>query len=1030
MRLGLLMLLSLLLVAAAAGWVLASQAGNQWLLRQVPGLEVEEFSGRLLGHWSATSLRWQDEQVGVVGLQQVQMQLNAACLLQLQLCVRSLQAQQLEIDLADGQLQTEVAGPVQLPAIRLPFAVSLQELQLGLVLLDGQLLVQQVQLQASVMQEQLRVQQLQLAYRQQLLQASGQLQMRDDWPLQMQVQLQLDSQLEQFAGEQQIQLQIDGSLHQLQLAASLQGLVGGSLQAEVAPLRQPLTASVQLDLRNRYGRLAGELQLQYDQAISWEMQLVAEDFNPQLLVAQLPGRIGGRMKLSGSWQDELQLVAGIDLAGELLGEQLHLQLQLQGRGEHWQLPALDLQLGASRLRGSVSLEQRLSGLLQLQVSELEELVPQAGGRLQADIRLSGSRQQPAVQLMLVGSELGYQDYQLGSLQAEFAGDLLKQQLSLQLDGQLQASASLQGELELERMNWQGTLDSLRLGGGEHEIWLAAPMQLDYLSGQLLLGEHCLLSAEQARLCATQRLQFLPLLDVAYQLHDFPLYVLQPWLPPELTLDGKVNGEIRLAQQAVGLQGLIRLDAGSGQLVYAAPERDYRLGWQQLLLQADLDEQQISTSLLLAGAETGQLQLQLQLDPVSADKTLSGSFQLQELYLHALQPMLPMLETLQGSLAGEGKISGRLLQPQIDGQLRLRNGAVAGGQLPSSLEDLWLDVQLGQDGAGLKGGWRSGEQGQASIEGQVSWRPQLSVDVALRASQLPVLVAPYADLLLDADVQLGYGERGLLLGGMISVPGGQIRVPELPVQAVRVSADARVAGREQSQHSLPLVLDLQIKAGQERLHFSGFGLTALVEGDMRMTDSFNGHGVLELKEGRYRAYGQRLQLRRARLVFSGPITQPYIDIEAVRVTGDVTAGLRLSGLASQPQTEIFSTPAMSQEQALSWLLLGRPLRGGGDDANMMGQAALALGVLGTTPIANRLADAFGIQEFQLDTEGSGLETSVVASGRVTDRLSVGYGVGVFQPGGIVILRYELTKRLYVEAASSLANSLDIFYRRSF
>ncbi|MFX4335948.1 translocation/assembly module TamB domain-containing protein, partial [Acinetobacter baumannii] len=91
-------------------------------------------------------------------------------------------------------------------------------------------------------------------------------------------------------------------------------------------------------------------------------------------------------------------------------------------------------------------------------------------------------------------------------------------------------------------------------------------------------------------------------------------------------------------------------------------------------------------------------------------------------------------------------------------------------------------------------------------------------------------------------------------------------------------------------------------------------------------------------------GQRLTIRRARLFFAGPIDQPYLDIEAIRRVDDVVAGLRLTGSAEQPTSAVFSEPAMSQEQALSYLVLGRPMSTG-EDSNMLGEAALALGLAG-------------------------------------------------------------------------------------
>ena len=83
-----------------------------------------------------------------------------------------------------------------------------------------------------------------------------------------------------------------------------------------------------------------------------------------------------------------------------------------------------------------------------------------------------------------------------------------------------------------------------------------------------------------------------------------------------------------------------------------------------------------------------------------------------------------------------------------------------------------------------------------------------------------------------------------------------------------------------------------------------------------------------------------------------------------------------------------------------------------------------------PAGNTKGPTVGIEDFQLESEGSGDQTSVVASGQITERLSLRYGVGIFEPGTTLGLRYKLTRRLYLDAASGLANSLDLFYRRSF
>ena len=87
-------------------------------------------------------------------------------------------------------------------------------------------------------------------------------------------------------------------------------------------------------------------------------------------------------------------------------------------------------------------------------------------------------------------------------------------------------------------------------------------------------------------------------------------------------------------------------------------------------------------------------------------------------------------------------------------------------------------------------------------------------------------------------------------------------------------------------------------------------------------------------------------------------------------------------------------------------------------------------MGSAELTGGIAKNLGIQDFQLDTQGSGNSTSVVASGNISEKLSLRYGVGVFEPASTIALRYLLSKKVYLEVASGVASSLDIFYKRDF
>jgi translocation and assembly module TamB len=228
-------------------------------------------------------------------------------------------------------------------------------------------------------------------------------------------------------------------------------------------------------------------------------------------------------------------------------------------------------------------------------------------------------------------------------------------------------------------------------------------------------------------------------------------------------------------------------------------------------------------------------------------------------------------------------------------------------------------------------------------------------------------------------------------------------------------------------------ELEVSFGEE-LKLDAFGVTGGLAGAMRVVQApespLAAFGELSIVDGEYRAYGQRLEIRRGLVMFNGPLDRPELDIEALRriERDQVSAGLRVTGSAREPSVTIFSEPAMSDADALSYMIRGRPLgaEGPGSDA-MLARAALALGIYGAQSTVGGVAGKLGVEEFEIEAVGEGDEAQVVVSGYVRPNLYVAYGVGVFQPLNTVTLRYYLTWQLYLEAVSSEESALDLMYR---
>jgi translocation and assembly module TamB len=834
---------------------------------------------------------------------------------------------------------------------------------------------------------------------------------------------------------------------------SLQSPFSGDLQQIFLP---------QLELVAGQGKASGHLNVQFADGVAWDTALDLSAIDPSFWVAELPGSLAGPLRSKGAFKNEqLKLNADLDLKGRLRGQPAVLQAKADGAGDKWNLSALQIRLGDNRIEGTGSLQQKLVGQLDMNLPRLGQLWPRLQGQVKGRLDLAGTLQAPQGQLALQGNQLAYEtnklqslnlaakldgaqratidlktsgiqagDTALGALTVNGQGDIKRQQVKLDLQGPLlKLALALDGTLD--KGNWRGRLASGDIQTGGQDWKLQQPARLERLAdGKINFGAHCWMSGP-ASLCGEDQ-RLMPDPRLRYHLKQFPLESLAQWLPKDFAWKGALNADVQLDIPASGPNGQVVIDASGGTLRVKEKNQWLDFPYQTLKLTSSLTPKKVDTSLNFRGGKLGELLARLSIDPLAKNKTVNGDFNLSGVDISVARPFVPMIEKLNGKLNGSGRISGGLLAPQVNGNVTLNEGEVSGPELPISLEKLNVQALIAGENVQLNGNWNSGPTGQGSIGGHIAWAEALNVDVSLQGSRLPITVEPYAKLEAAPDLKITLQGDRLAVSGKVLIPKGEITVRQLPPSTVKVSDDTVIVGAQTKEGKPPMAIamDINVEVGQEKLSFSGFGLTANLAGHVHIGDNLDTRGELNLNDGRYRAYGQRLTIRKARLLFAGPVDQPYLDIEAIRQTDDVIAGIRLSGSAEQPTTTVFSEPAMSQEQALSYLVLGRPLATDGEDNNMMAQAALALGLAGSSGTAGKLASDLGIKDFDLDTSGSGDKTAVVASGKITDKLSLRYGVGVFEPANTIALRYLLSKKVYLEAAGGVASSLDIFYKRDF
>ncbi|MDZ7810107.1 MAG: translocation/assembly module TamB domain-containing protein [Arhodomonas sp.] len=471
-----------------------------------------------------------------------------------------------------------------------------------------------------------------------------------------------------------------------------------------------------------------------------------------------------------------------------------------------------------------------------------------------------------------------------------------------------APLGLAGALDPQSLAWTGAVVDGEIQAPDGTWRLQGRPALEWRPGavEVRLASHCW-ERRQGQFCLTDPLTAGPggaAVDAA--LEGFPLRDLRPWMPEGVDWDATLSAETAVRWQGAGLPE-VTLSARStpGRITAAPADADESLTveYQALNLAAELDEAQATLSLGLKAEELGEVSASARLDPSVADPPLDGEISVEGLRLGLIRPFLPQLRDLQGVVSVDGRLAGSLRAPRFNGQVNLRQGLVALPDLPVPLEDIELTAEVAGASARIGGSFRSGE-GVARIGGSVSWEDTPTASVALQGQDLEMAYPPLVRLRLSPAMTLSYDGEAVSVNGRLTVPWARITVEELPAGATTVSRDVVIVnepapeeGAGGEEGGLQLSTNVYLVLGDD-VRFQGFGAQAGLTGRLQLrqigTDSAEAFGEVNLVDGSFRRFGQELTLRRGRFLFSGPLSEPRIHMEAIRKAEQVVAGLRVTG----------------------------------------------------------------------------------------------------------------------------------------
>ncbi|UTA48471.1 translocation/assembly module TamB domain-containing protein [Simiduia sp. 21SJ11W-1] len=622
--------------------------------------------------------------------------------------------------------------------------------------------------------------------------------------------------------------------------------------------------------------------------------------------------------------------------------------------------------------------------------------------------------------------------------------------------ELPAKATNTGEL-LSGLRWQPLLAKLEVS----DLWLREPWRLvnpsrGDVSASALQWQALCLARGQAEVCwdelrmenwkslsAHGRVAGIYLDRERSLFSEFYDTVPLGWqLRGEAVADWQVTlGELASARPQVALDVALALK-GAGMRYQEDGETTLDLPVQSLRVRATGNQGLLDITGAARLAEDEPINLSGQLaDWLTENRALTGRIAGQLHQLTYLQPFMPSVQALSGR--AEMDLSLELLpgreEPVYDGRLLIADVGMLVPASGTNLKDWRLLMEAVKGDLQVSGGGLVGE-GRATVNGMIradraSAKGAFTARLAIEGEGLTLTDLPDARLQASPDLVLtGNGQRWHLAGD-VQVDDSLVVLRDLPEAASDVSQDAKVYGLQEPQAPRNLVVftsDVALRLGDD-VRFEGFGLTTRVDGNLRFTRDEHRldqlHGVLGLPEGRFRSYGQKLDIKNGRIIFSGAPDNPALDVRAARKINDVEAGIWLTGTAKYPKTELYSTPPMSEADILAYMVSGKPISESGQgEVSDMQSAALGLGLKQALPLLQRIGGQFGFSDVSIEESSSG-GSSIAAGRRLSDRLYIKYVYGLVGAAGNFVVQYQLSDQVTLETSSGDTQAIDITYKWS-
>lgn len=838
-------------------------------------------------------------------------------------------------------------------------------------------------------------------------------------------------------------------------SASGASIPQSSLAGEVQ-LSTTAVKNIDLMLNTLGGHVALKGNAEFSPQVNWHVTGDIAHLQPQRFVPSLRGNISAQLKSDGQVIDgEPQITALLDnLSGTWQGQPLSGKADAAVTGEQIALHALNLGVGNNTLSASGQLDaQSVAMKYAIHATHLNAFYPDLRGSLTGDGTLTGTLAAPEIQARLNGNQIGFADNVINRLlvslntamhdKGAFNNDIEARgvtvagkhwdSVQLNTEGQYQAqqiTLATQGGDYNARLAasggfsavdaWHGAVRTLQAQGKGVDWHLQKPFNLVASPQKVSVDDACLQDPYSAFCVSVDKEDTT---HVVYDIQKIAARSFAEFIPEivhintalkgtgdlTLTNDGKITGQTRLT-----------LDRGA---IFVTPEDQppLTLFIDQATITGDFHGDNANADVTLDFRRAGHFHLRSRIANFT-DPSLRGNLTLEVPDIGIFRNFVPQVSELQGKVAGNLVFAGKATDPQITGNIDLTGGQVEVPAYATSLKDITLHIVSRAHNHIAIDGNIGTPQGALTAKGDLSLQPltlNLNLDgenmLVANSEKIRVVVTPHFVITMAP-------KEGIHIDGTVVIPEANIAIPDTRSaqqpsdDIVIVRTGEKATPKEKTTPSL-IYANIAVKLG-DKVFYKDPNARIRLEGGITITmqpnSPIDAEGRISVASGVYELYGQELNIQRGWATFSGDVTQPSIDVLALRQVENVRAGAQVIGTPSNLRLTLTSDPAMPDTSILSYLLFGKAPDSATDSTALL-QMAASIGTKGFFP--DDLAQKTGLDVFDVGIGG------VKAGKYLLKNIYVGLNSNFFTMVTRFLARYQITDRLSAEAYSQMQSGGD-------